>query len=394
MGLRNLIITLGIILFNPNWIISQCFPPSADKCEDAKLICSLDELNGYTCQNPNYSNPTGCIPLCPTGGGAHNTGWWAFVCDGGPVTLSITFSNCSINGTGVQMGIWGDCDCNESIGCNPACNGPGKFTLTGNLTACKTYYLFVDGCSGDICDFFIETSGGSTPITPIGDIYGPAVVCAGACSIEYSINTGVPCTLKCQWRLNGIETGNELGIVELDFPDEGVFELCVTAYIGIKKSGSNCDQFGCKKIMVQSNSNRYGETIFISNTATPYFWQGIQITESGFYRKSFFEMATCCKYDSIINFIVYSDNNLDIIITPNDDGFNDYFQIDLPFTEPVDFHVYDKWGTRVFYESNFINRWFGKNNNGEILNIGVYSYLVTNKTEKIIQKGTITIKNN
>ncbi|MBK6573526.1 MAG: gliding motility-associated C-terminal domain-containing protein [Saprospiraceae bacterium] len=146
--------------------------------------------------------------------------------------------------------------------------------------------------------------------------------------------------------------------------------------------------------MVRPNSDRYGETIFISNTATPYFWQGIQITESGSYRKTFFELKTCCTYDSIVNFVVYSDNNLDIIITPNDDGFNDYFQIDLPFTEPVDFHVYDKWGTRVFYESNFINRWFGKNNNGEILNIGVYSYLVTNKTEKIIQKGTITIKNN
>lgn len=391
MGLRNLIITLGIILFNPNWIISQCFPPSADKCEDAKLICSLDELNGYTCQNPNYSNPTGCIPLCPTGGGAHNTGWWAFVCDGGPVTLSITFSNCSINGTGVQMGIWGDCDCNESIACNPSCNGAGTFTLSGILTACKTYYLFVDGCSGDICDFTITTFGGTTPII---DISGPEVVCVEACNIEYTINIDKSCILTYQWTIDGIEIGNGLERVNLDFPDEGDFELCVTSFTGHNPTGSTCYLNVCKKIMVRPNSDRYGKTIFISKSATPLIWNGIQITESGFYRKSFFEMATCCKYDSIINFIVYSDNNLDIIITPNDDGFNDYFQIDLPFTEPVDFHVYDKWGTRVYYESNFINRWFGKNNNGDILHMGVYSYLVTNKTEKIIQKGTITIKNN
>jgi gliding motility-associated-like protein len=393
MRLKYLITILVNILFNLNWIISQCIPPSSDKCEDANIICSLDELNGYTCQNPNYSNPTGCSPLCPAGGGAHNTGWWAFVCDGGPVTLSLTFTNCSVNGTGVQMGVWGDCNCIESIVCNPACNGPGKYTLAGNLTACKTYYLFVDGCSGDICDFTIETSGGSTPIiTPIGDVKGPAAVCVGACSIEYSINTGGPCTLKCQWSLDGIEIGNESGIVHLDFPDEGVFELCVTAYIGIKKSGSNCDQFGCKKIMVQSNSERYGETIFISNTATPYFWQGIQITKSGSYRKTIYELETCCKYDSIVNFVVFSNNNIDLIITPNEDGYNDYFQIDFPFTELVNFHVYDKWGTRVFYESNFANRWFGTSNKGEKLENGVYSYLVTNMTEKTIQKGTITIK--
>jgi hypothetical protein len=58
----------------------------------------------------------------------------------------------------------------------------------------------------------------------------------------------------------------------------------------------------------------------------------------------------------------------------------------------VNFHVYDKWGTRVFYESNFANRWFGTSNKGEKLENGVYSYLVTNMTEKTIQKGTITIK--
>ncbi|MBK6573527.1 MAG: hypothetical protein IPG21_13820 [Saprospiraceae bacterium] len=244
MGLRNLIITLGIILFNPNWIISQCFPPSADKCEDAKLICSLDELNGYTCQNPNYSNPTGCIPLCPTGGGAHNTGWWAFVCDGGPVTLSITFSNCSINGTGVQMGIWGDCDCNESIACNPSCNGAGTFTLSGNLTPCKTYYLFVDGCSGDICDFTITTFGGTIPII---DISGPEVVCVEACNIGYYINIGGLCILTYQWTIDGIEIGNGLERVNLDFPDEGDFELCVTPFIGNNPTGSTCYLNVCKK---------------------------------------------------------------------------------------------------------------------------------------------------
>ena len=94
---------LLFLLFTPVKNTGQCTPPSADVCEKAIAFCSLDELNGYSCQNTNYSNPTGCTPLCPSGGGAHNTGWWAFICDGGPVSITMTFSNCSVNGTGVQM---------------------------------------------------------------------------------------------------------------------------------------------------------------------------------------------------------------------------------------------------------------------------------------------------
>ncbi|MBK9718599.1 MAG: hypothetical protein IPO85_14020 [Saprospiraceae bacterium] len=37
------------------------------------------------------------------------------------------------------------------------CNGPGQFGITANLISCKTYYLFVDGCSEDVCDFTITT---------------------------------------------------------------------------------------------------------------------------------------------------------------------------------------------------------------------------------------------
>ena len=153
-----LILLISISIFTTVQLLAQCTPPSADICQDANVLCSLDEVNGYSCSNPTYSNPTGCNPLCPPGGGSQNTAWWAFVCDGGNVTITITFQNCSVNGQRVQIGIWGDCDCAESVACYRNCFGPGQFTLTASLTACKTYYLFVDGCSGDVCDFTITTS--------------------------------------------------------------------------------------------------------------------------------------------------------------------------------------------------------------------------------------------
>ena len=286
---------------------AQCTPPSADECEDANVLCSLDEVNGYTCQNTTYSNPTGCSPLCPSGGGAHNTGWWAFVCDGGPVTITITFSNCSVNGTGVQMGIWGDCDCNESIVCNPNCNGAGSFTLSGNLTACKTYYLFVDGCSGDVCDFTLTTSGGSAPmLPPLGNIMGPRDVCKGACNIKYTINTGGACDPTYEWTLDGTEIGSGLGEVTLDFPDEGDFQLCVTAYIGNPQSGSICDQDGpkCITIRVRPIADKIGPPWTLCNERIPFNWHGEQISATGEYRHEFTDRATCCKFDSVRQFIV------------------------------------------------------------------------------------------
>ncbi|MEO6189664.1 MAG: hypothetical protein ABIO44_04105, partial [Saprospiraceae bacterium] len=163
-----------IISLSNSYIWSQCTPPSSDNCEDANVLCSLDEVNGYSCKNTDYSNPTGCIPLCPSGGTPQNTGWWAFVTNGGSVCITVTFSNCSVNGTGVQFGVWEDCDCGVSIFCDPNCGGPGTKMLCGVLKPCKTYYLFVDGCSGDVCDFTLTTSGGGAPmLPPLGNIMGP-----------------------------------------------------------------------------------------------------------------------------------------------------------------------------------------------------------------------------
>jgi len=145
-------------------LLGQCVPPATDECSAANVLCSLDEVNGYSCQNTSdiHSDlyPCGANLLCPSAGGAyvpHNTSWWAFVTTGGNVTITITFSNCS--GAGVQMGLWGDCSCGEEVACNPFCNGGGSFTITAYLTPCKTYYLFVDGCSGDVCQFTLTTSG-------------------------------------------------------------------------------------------------------------------------------------------------------------------------------------------------------------------------------------------
>ncbi len=291
--------------------IAQCTPPSADNCEDANVLCSLDELNGYSCLNPNYSNPTGCSPLCPSGGGAHNTAWWAFVTEGGMVTITITYQNCSVNGTGVQMGIWGDCDCSESVACNPNCNGPGQFTITANLTACKTYYIFVDGCSGDVCDFTIATSGGAMPnlkkLTKINeDLDRRIQLCQGTCDKNFKVaGQEGNCEPTYEWTLAGEIVGGGDNNIDLDFPVEGIFNLCVTAYIGNPSSGAICDQEGpeCITITVIPLQDRIGIDRRLCAEDIPYPWHKQMITVSGIYRNKFLD-KDCCMYDSVVEFIV------------------------------------------------------------------------------------------
>lgn len=251
MELKIIFALLCLVYFIGN-LASQCVPPKSEKCEDAYFFCSLSEVNGYCCSNVDYPNPTGCSPLCPSGGAPHNTGWWAFVTQGGSFNISISFSNCSVNGTGVQMGIWGDCNCSESIACGSACNGPGSYTLSGFLKACKTYYLFVDGCSGDVCDFCLTTSEGPPPtLPPLGQITGPKKVCARSTNIKYSVDFKANCEPVFEWFLDENEVGFGPDEVFLDFPGSGEFILCVIAYIGNPKSGSICDaQIVCTTIRV------------------------------------------------------------------------------------------------------------------------------------------------
>ncbi len=305
--MKKLILGLFLIFISilASKLNAQCTPPVAEYCDSADVLCSLSEINGYCCANIEYYNPTGCSPLCPSGGGPHNTGWWAFVTQGGPVSISININNCSVNNQGLQMGIWGDCSCNESIICNPACNGPGSYTLSGNLMPCKIYYLFVDGCNGDVCEFCLTTSGGHTPmLPPLGYPKGPKEVCVGACNIKYNVDIVGPCKPVYEWTLDGDEVGNGTREITLDFPQEGDLILCVTAYIGNPKSGSICDQEGpwCITVKVRPESDRIGPTWYLCREDVPFTWHGIVVDSAGEYRQRFTDMRTCCTYDSIRQF--------------------------------------------------------------------------------------------
>ncbi len=302
-------------LVETQWVFSQCTPPMAETCDEASVLCSLDEVNGYACNNPS-TIPSPCSPLCSQGGVGHNTSWWAFVCQGGNITLTLTAGGCTSN-QGLQYGIWGDCVCGEEVVCKSIpCIPPNSVSVSqANLKPCKTYYLWVDGCSGDICDFTLNTAGGGPPtLSPLGFINNlPSKiiqpVCVGACNVKFFVNPQPGgCEPTYVWTLDGNEVGGNSNETSLDFPDEGDFVICVTAYIGNPQSGSICSQEGpqCATVKVRPIADRPGVPRTICHEAAQpggYKWHSQRIYDSGIYREQFTD-ANCCKFDSVVEFIV------------------------------------------------------------------------------------------
>jgi hypothetical protein len=240
-------------------VFSQCTPPMAEVCEDVQILCSLDELNGYACNNPSVI-PSPCSPLCSQGGVGHNTSWWGFVSSGGNAVITLKIGNCIVN-RGLEFGIWGDCVCGEEVVCRsePCIPSNSINTVNVNLVPCKTYYLWVDGCGGDICDFTLNTKGDSSstlaPLPYINNDTDKIIeVCEGLCDGRFFINDQPGgCQPTYVWTLDGDEVGGHSNEVFLDFFDEGDFIICITAYIGNPQSGSICSQEGpeCSTIKVR-----------------------------------------------------------------------------------------------------------------------------------------------
>jgi hypothetical protein len=287
----------------------------AETCEESSVLCSLNELYWYACNNPS-TIPSPCSPLCSQGGVGHNTSWWGFVSQGGTATLTFKVGSCT-SSQGLQYGIWADCNCGQEIACRSIpCIPPNSVsTITVNLIPCKTYYLWVDGCSGDICDFTIITTGGGPPsLTPLGFINNiPRMiiepVCVGACNFLFFVNPQPgACEPTYVWTLDEDEVGGNSNQVRLDFPEQGDFVICVTAYIGNPQSGSICSQEGprCATVKVRPIADKPGKPRTICwEAANPggYKWHSQRILTSGIYKQNFRDQ-NCCVFDSIVEFAI------------------------------------------------------------------------------------------
>jgi gliding motility-associated-like protein len=79
------------------------------------------------------------------------------------------------------------------------------------------------------------------------------------------------------------------------------------------------------------------------------------------------------------------------IITPNSDGFNDSWRIPgIELYPGATVEVYDRWGKRVFYSSDYDQPWDGTSG-GELLPMASYHYVINLNNGSPALIGNITI---
>lgn len=160
-------------------------PPGTEDCFSTCVYCDLDGYIGI-----NNGTPSGGNFICGQIA-IHNDQWFGFMADSNTITISVQASNCQ-NGDGLQIAIFANCGDADAIICNAGNPGGAGSPLTltyPDFIIGKTYYLMVDGWSGDVCDYQIDVTDGSVNPGPPDDApkpQGPSVVCPNA-TVLYTV---------------------------------------------------------------------------------------------------------------------------------------------------------------------------------------------------------------
>lgn len=255
---------LFISIFTFTGLSSQCDPPDGQQppsfeCSTAPVICSIEFLDGYCLDMFETNSPgTQPSPLCPGGGAVHNVSWFAWVAGSNTIEMQFTAEDCTDVGgfSGMQVGVYDDCDFSNALFCQPNCfTGTQTFNSSAFVPG-QTYYIFIDGCGGSICNVEVAILQGNVPYViadPLMVTFTPASlppgfpydICQGG-SLDMQAFGGDP-SLDYIWTINPASSDYPDGIVNLTtydgpvtFSDGGNFEICAQAITSCDSSAIVC----------------------------------------------------------------------------------------------------------------------------------------------------------
>jgi gliding motility-associated-like protein len=314
---RKLILTFTLFVFAFSGLYAQCNNPNGFDYPAAPGLTSCDavsfcngEINGY-CGQLGATNVTWPFQLCDGNGVPNNMEWLAFAAAYTSITLTITPFNCPGAGSfsGIQAGLYTACEDEAGVpvpgACQTACQSTA-FTLTANnLIIGNVYYLFIDGCAGDMCSYTITTNpADATALPPLGVLNGPITgytdVCPGATGITYTIPeiptvVGYDWIMPPGWTFTTVAPGNTIVI---DFPSTASSgQLCVEAYNDCHVSNQVCIDINLTPPLPGVEDGEYcqGETYF-------YLQDGQNYTDGTYMITLFGENWLGC--DSTVNLVV------------------------------------------------------------------------------------------
>ncbi|MBJ6111056.1 gliding motility-associated C-terminal domain-containing protein [Hymenobacter sp. BT523] len=122
-----------------------------------------------------------------------------------------------------------------------------------------------------------------------------------------------------------------------------------------------------------SNSPVADPVVTFSSAAAP---APLKLTQAGYYRvrltTSVTGSANPCGTLVAERIVFVPDLQVPNIITPNGDGQNDFFRISSVNSTTSKLEIFNRWGRKVYEQSNYANNWGGDNQPA-----GVYYYLLT-----------------
>jgi gliding motility-associated-like protein len=318
---------LSIIYINSySIILSQA---SNDGCENSIVLCFEQEQ-----QASNISATIDTCPGCSDGSSANgnycfaldNTVWFTFTTNnnGGDVQVDISNISCIGGATNAQtlqgLIVSASSPCDEStynLVSNCQSGTGSDFTLVANnLAANTTYYVQIDG----------------------GDAVG--ALNSAECNFSISISG------------DGVDVGIDAGNDHYIFPSED-------ALLEGQGSGS----------YIWAPSNNLSNENTLSTIASP--------TTTTTYTLTITTTDACEFSDEVTVFVelpIYIPNT----ITPNNDGFNDFWIISNIQNYPsANVSIYDRWGQKIFNVTGYTSekRWDGTNK-GLRLPAGTYYYII------------------
>ena len=208
------------------------------KCIDACIICDIDGFRGSNnnggAVNEGDKPPSFCTSV------NHNIQWIGFLAGSAQLTLELDVTNCQAGSRpdgGLEAGIFEvrDCDLANSVAVSNCDSDIGNnttqvFTME-TLVPGDFYYLVIDGNNGDICDYRVRVTRGTTRVPDVrtsGNLRGPRRVCRGE-AFTYAVDR-VPGAPYYDWTLDGQPLGRPSDLSQaVTFPADGTYELCVTA---------------------------------------------------------------------------------------------------------------------------------------------------------------------
>ncbi len=259
-----------------------CGPDAAmtSFCIDACVVCDID---GFTGINNLTAQGQGFPQFCTID--YNNMQYISFVAGTVNLTIGVDVGTCMGGLNSLEVGFFESLDCETFVPITDCdtdipSNTTQTFTNIVPLTVGQYYYLVIDGSSSANCDWTFNVLEGSTEILPLEDSGILTNTTVGCPEIPVTFTTsGEFGAASYLWTVDGVsQIENDLELT-YDFPEDGTYEICVTA-------SNVCDEAPptCTTVTVVTPETLVIEEILCDGECVEA--NGVQFCETGSYQET------------------------------------------------------------------------------------------------------------